>query len=58
MKRCFVEEKDNVAKQRALEIQNAQQLNQDAVGPKTRGGRKRSRVAKGVAPAVARPVKK
>ena len=38
MKRWFVKEKEDVAKRRALEVQIAQQINQDAVGPKARGG--------------------
>ena len=53
MKRCFVEDMENVAEQRALEVQNAQQNNQDTVGPKA----ERSRVEGGVVTA-GRPVKK
>ena len=52
MKRWFVKENDNVAKRRALEVQTAQQLDQDAVGPKATGGRKRSHVEEGVATAA------
>ena len=56
MKRWFVKGKDNVAKRRALEVQNAQQFNPGAVGPKVKG-RKRGHVKGGVATA-GRPVKK
>ena len=38
MKHWFVKEKENVAKRRALEVRNAQQLYLDAVGPEVRGG--------------------
>ena len=37
-KRWFDKEKGDVAKRRALEVQNAQQLYQDADGPKALGG--------------------
>ena len=57
MKRWLIEEKNTIAKRRALEVQNAQQLNEDAVWPKTRGGGKRSRVEGGETTPV-RPVKK
>ena len=50
----IVKETENIAKRRALEVQNVQRLNQDAVGPKAREGGKRSRVEGGVAKA-ARP---
>ena len=52
MKRWFVMEKENVPKRGALEVQNEEQLNQDAVGLKARGGTKRSHVEGGVAIAV------
>ena len=34
MKTWFVKERENVAKRQALEVKNAQQPNEDAVGPK------------------------
>ena len=60
-KRWFVKERENAAKRRALEVQSRWQLNQDAVGPQGQGGgRKRSRVERGVAAATAAasPVRK
>ena len=57
MKRWFVKEKETVARRRALEVQNAQQL-KIPLGPRP-GGRKRSRVEGGVATAaINRPGKK
>ena len=37
MKRCFVKEKEDVAKRRALEVQNAQQL-KTSLGPRPGAG--------------------
>ena len=47
MKRCFVAEKEQVAKRRALGVQTAHQ--KDFAEAKTRGGGKRSRAEAGVA---------
>ena len=53
MKRCFVAEKEQVAKRRELEVQTAQQ-SKTSLNPRPGRGSKRSRVEGGVATAAAR----